>query len=232
MAEIDRGSTSRTTAERRDWGTAGLGVVAAVLLGVGPLVVFAQAVFINGPDAAASVAAFYADRGRWMPTLVAEPAAMAGLVAFVWFVGRLRERLPEGAGATASLVSMGAGLFAALYFVSIVVQTTIAGTLSFAPSYTVDPNLAMVFVHMAYVLMAGAMLGAAVMALAVARWVRGDRSVPRRLRPVSLAVAGLSLASFFLAILPLLVFLIWIAALGVIVSAQPGRPAVHAREVS
>lgn len=221
----------RTAAERRDWGTAGLGVVAAVLLGVGPLVVFAQGVSINGPDPAASIAAFYADRGRSMLTLIAEPTAMAGLVAFVWFVGRLRERLPQAAGSTASLVSMGAGLFAALYFVSLVAQTTIAGTSSFAPSFTVDPNLAMVLIHTAYVLMAGAMLGGAVMALAVARWVRGDPGVPRWLRPASLVVAVLSLASIFLAILPLLVFLIWIAALGVIASAQPGRPAVHAREV-
>ena len=231
MAEIAV-PRDRTTAERRDWGTAGLGVVAAVLLGVGPLVVFAQGVFISGPDAAASVAAFYADRGRSMLTLIAEPTAMAGLVAFVWFVGRLRERLPQAAGSTASLVSMGAGLFAALYFVSIVAQTTIAGTHFIAPAFTVEPNLAMVFVHTAYVLMAGAMLGAAVMALAVARWVRGDPGVPRRLRPASVVVAALSLASIFLAIIPLLVFLIWIAALGVIVSAQPGRPAEHAHEVS
>lgn len=231
MAEI-AAPRDRTTAEPRDWGTAGLGVVAAVLLGVGPLVVFAQGVFINGPDAAASIAAFYADRGRSMLTLIAEPTAMAGLIAFVWFVSRLRERLHQAAGSTASLVSMGAGLFAALYFVSVVAQTTIAGTSSFAPSFTVDPNLAMVFVHTAYVLMAGAMLGAAVMALAVARAVRGDPGVPRWLRPASVVVAVLSLASIFLAIIPLLVFLIWIAALGVIVSAQPGRPALHAREVS
>ncbi|MEO7229623.1 MAG: hypothetical protein ABIZ30_03410 [Candidatus Limnocylindrales bacterium] len=222
----------RTTAERRDWGTAGLGVVAAVLLAAGPLVVFTQGVFINGPDAATSVAAFYADSGRSMLTLVAEPTAMVGLVLFVWFVGRLRERLPEAGGSTALLLSVGAGLFAGLYFVSIVVQTTIAGTLSFAPAFTVDPNLAMVLVHTAYVLMAGAMLGAAVMALAVARWVRGDPSVPRKLRPASLVVAGLSLASIFLAILPLLVVLIWIAALGIIASAQPGRPTVSAREGS
>lgn len=127
---------------------------------------------------------------------------------------------------------MGAGLFAGLYFVSIVAQTTIAGTQLIAPAYTVDPNLAMVFVHTAYVLMAGAMLGAAVMALAVARWVRGDPGVPRRLRPASVVAAALSLASIFLAIIPLLVFLIWIAALGVIVSAQPGHHAVHAHEVS
>ena len=89
-----------------------------------------------------------------------------------------------------------------------------------------------VVVHTAYVLMAGAMLGAAVMALAVARAVRGDPGVPRWLRPASVVVAVLSLASIFLAIIPLLVFLIWIAALGIIVSAQSGRPAVHAREVS
>ena len=80
--------------------------------------------------------------------------------------------------------------------------------------------------------MAGAMLGAAVMALAVARAVRGDPGVPRWLRPASVVVAVLSLASIFLAIIPLLVFLIWIAALGVIVSAQSGRPAVHALEAS
>ncbi len=53
-----------------------------------------------------------------------------------------------------------------------------------------------------------------------------------RARPASPVVAGLSLASILLVILPLLVFLIWIAALGVIDSVQPGRPAVHAREVS
>ncbi len=220
------------TAERRDWGTAGLGVGAAVLLAAGPLVVFTQGVFINGPDASTSVAAFYADGGRSMLTLVAEPTAMAGLVLFVWFVGRLRERLPEAGGSAASLVSMGAGLFAGLYFVSIIAQTTIAGTLFIAPAYTVDPNLAMVFVHTAYVLMAGAMLGAAVMALAVARWVRGDPGVPRRLRAASVVVAVLSLTSIFLAIIPLLVFLIWIGALGVIVSAQAGRPAVHAHQAT
>lgn len=222
----------RATIERRDWGTAGLGVAAAILLAAGPLVVFTQGVFINGPDAATSVAAFYADSGRSMLTLVAEPTAMAGLVLFVWFVGRLRERLPEAGRSTALLLSMGAGLFAGLYFVSIVAQTTIAGTLFIAPAYTVDPNLAMVFVHTAYVLMAGAMLGAAVMALAVARWVRSDTGVPRRLRPVSVVVAVLSLTSIFLAIIPLLVFLVWIGALGVMISAQPGRPAVETLEAS
>jgi hypothetical protein len=219
MAEISPDGERMTTASR-DWLMIGFGLAAAVLLGIGPALLFLTGVELSDPDAPRLVEAFYADRSQWQPMLIAEPAALLGLVVFLAFVGRLRAALGETV-TTASL-SAGAIVFAALGFASIAAQTTTAGTAMFAPSFEPDPHSAMALSHLGYVLLAGAMMGAATMAFAVARAVRRDPRLPRWLGPLSLGLGVLCLGSIFFVYAPLLLFLVWVPVLGVIASRRAG----------
>jgi hypothetical protein len=213
---------ARATATSRDWTTLGLGLAATILVGIGPILVLLAAVELSDPNAPGLIEAFYADRSRWQPMLIAEPAALLGLVVFLAFVGRLRAALGETV-TTASL-SAGAVVFAALGFASIAAQTTTAGTAIFAPAFEPDPHVAMALSHLGYVLLAGAMMGAATMAFAVARAVRRSPRLPRWLGPPSLGLGVLCLGSIFFVYAPLLLFLVWLPVLGVIAS-RPARGA-------
>lgn len=222
MAEITTDG-ERTTAASRDWLTVGLGLAAGVLLGIGPALLFLTGVELSDANAPRLVEAFYADRSQWQPTLIAEPASLLGLLVFLGFIGRLRAALGEAAASVP--LNAGAILFAALGFASIVAQTTIAGTAMFAPAFEPDPHTAMALSHLGYVLLAGAMMGAVTMAFAIASAVQRSPWLPTWQRPLSLVVGVVGLGSIFFAYGPLLLFLVWLAALGVIV----GRRAAHGR---
>jgi hypothetical protein len=210
---------ARASATSRDWTTLGLGLAAPILVGVGPVLVLLAAVELSDPNAPGLIEAFYADPSRWQPMLIAEPAALLGLIVFLAFVSRLRAALDTPT--TASL-SAGAVVFAALGFASIAAQTTIAGTAMFAPAFEPDPHVAMALSHLGYVLLAGAMMGAATMAFAVARAVRSGPHLPRWLGPLSLGLGVLCLGSIFFVYAPLLLFLVWLPVLGVIASRRAG----------
>jgi hypothetical protein len=209
-------------ARSRDWTTLGLGMAAAVLVGIGPILSLLAAVQLNDPSAPERIEAFYADRSRWQLMLIAEPAALLGVFALLAFVGRLRAALGETV-TTASL-SAGAIVFAALGFASVAVQTTTAGTAMFAPAFEPDPHVAMALSHLGYVLLAGAMMGAATMAFSIARIVGRSPRLPRWLRPLSFGLGLLSIGSFLFVYAPLMLFLIWLPILGTVAS----RPADEA----
>jgi len=217
MAEITTDG-ERTMAASRDWLTVGLGLAAAVLLGIGPAVLFLTGVELSDTNAPRLVESFYADRSQWQPTLIAEPASLLGLLVFLGFIGRLRAALGEAAASVP--LSAGAILFAALGFASIVAQTTVAGTAMFAPGFEPDPHTAMALSHLGYVLLAGAMMGAVTMVFAIASAVRRSLWLPTWLRPLSLVVGVVGLGSIFFAYGPLLIFLVWLAAVAVILARR------------
>lgn len=194
--------------EARTWKRKVAIVSGPLLLGVAALMVFLTAPSISESDAPAKVAQFYAD-GDSNVTLAAEPVALIGLFAFLWLVGRIRAAVASTSESSsrAAVVFGGGVTFAILAGASLIVSTTVAGTAAFSSSFEVEPHTAMLFSHLGYVLMAGAMIGAAAMAFATVDSLRTNGNGGLAKATVVIGVLGL-VANFFV-YLPLIAFLVW-----------------------
>lgn len=158
------------------------------------------------------------DNGDSNILLIAEPLALVGMFAFLWLTGRLRAgiaRVDKNEARASS--AFGGGLaFALLAAASLTAHTTVAGTTAFSSSFEIDPNTAMLFSHFGYVSLAGAMIGAAVMAFAT---VGALRAIGRpALVKATYVVGGLSLIANLFVYAPMIVYLIWTVAVGVVLA--------------
>lgn len=188
------------------------GVLAGLLLLVAVGLVFSSAPQISGSDAAGKITDFYADDGQRARLLPVEFLALLGSFFFLWFLGGLRGALQswEGVGGRyASPAYAGGVVFVVLTVTAFTAETTVAGTLAFSDSLTLDADTAILLTHLGYVLHAGAMMGAAVTLFATARASRGT-SAPRWLELSSYVLGGLSLLSLLMVWLPLSLFLLWV----------------------
>jgi hypothetical protein len=116
-------------------------------------------------------------------------------------------------------------MFVVLAFASVIVQTTMAGSMSFYGSFEVDPNIAMAFSHLGYVLLVGGMAGAAVQLTAAGAWIRRAPTVlPRWMGTTSYLLAILSMLSFAFVYLPAVLYLTWILVAGLfLLRRQPSQ---------
>lgn len=179
-----------------------------VLLSTAALLVFLVPPTINSPDAAENLAEFYAGGPRNL-LLAGEPLALLGTFAFLLLTTRLHALVVVVDRRAGTAVLLGGGVFCALTCASLLVSTNVAGTASFSGSFTPDPATAIVLSHLGYVLMAGAMTAAAVVALAVGRSLWRTRQ--RRAGAAGMAVGVLALLSLPVVYPALVVFLAWIA---------------------
>ena len=209
-------SRNRSTATTSWWSRAAV-IAGPLFLGIAALLVFSVAPTSSGSDAPAKISDFYSDNGEKNFLLMAEPLALVGMFAFVWLVGRIRAAitLVDGNESRAWTAFGGGIAFAVLAGTSLTAQTTVAGTSAFSSSFEVDPNTAMLFSHFGYVSLAAAMIGAAVMAFAIAGALR---SVGRTaLMRATYVVGALSLIANVFVYAPLVIYLVWAAIVGVAV---------------
>lgn len=203
------GSSGRSTGnEDGSWKRDVAIVAGPLLLGVAALLVFLVGPRISGSDAPAEIDTFYSDGGSNL-MLVAEPLALVGMFAFLWLVGRVSVSVAtrDENGSRAAVAFAGGIAFAILAGASLVVHTTVAGTAAFSNSFEAEPNTAMLFSHLGYVLMAAAMIGAATMAFATvgALQTTGNRGLVK----ATYVVGVLGLIANLFVYLPLVLFLIW-----------------------
>ena len=218
-------SRNRSMATTSLWSRAAV-IAGPLLLGIAALLVFSVAPTISGSDAPAKIKDFYSDNGDSNILLIAEPLALVGFFAFLWLVGRMRTAIAHvGQDEARARVAFGGGIaFAVLAGASLTAHTTVAGTTAFSSSFEVDPNTAMLFSHFGYVSMAGAMMGAAVMAFATVGTLRamGRPALAR----ATYVIGGLSLIANVFVYVPLVAYLIWAVIVGLVLSRtgqdQPG----------
>ena len=214
MATLSESMSWNRSTATTSWGSRAAVIAGPLFLGIAALLVFSVAPTISGSDAPAKISDFYSENGEKNFLLIAEPLALVGMFAFVWLVGRIRAAitLVDGNESRAWTVFGGGIAFAVLAGTSLTAHTTVAGTSAFSSSFEVDPNTAMLFSHFGYVSLAAAMIGAAVMAFAIAGALR---SVGRTaLMRATYVVGALSLIANVFVYAPLVIYLVWAAIVG------------------
>jgi hypothetical protein len=210
------GTGPKTPRGRRLAGWSGIG--GALLLGAAAYLVLSLPPAGGGPDAAQTISNFYMEGTGRSFLVVAEPLSLTGGFLLLWFLGHLTGRLPVaegGSGRYPNSALAGGVMFIVLAFASVTVGATVAGSVAFSPAFEVDPHTAMLFSHLGYVLLTGAMVGAAALLASEGRHIRQTSSVPRWLGTMAYVLVPVSLLSLFFAYLPLALFLIWILLVSV-----------------
>ena len=194
------------------------GVAGAVLMATAIGVVVGLSPQGSDPGGAQATTEFYAQGGGHAALVVAEPLAIVAGFLLLWFVAHLTSRLEasqEGPLGYRYSTLAGGVMFVVLAFASVIVQTTMAGAMSFYESFEVDPNTAHAFSHLGYVLLVGAMAGAAVQLAAAGASIRRAPTVlPRWMGTTSYLLAALSMLSFAFVYLPAVLYLMWILVAG------------------
>lgn len=170
----------------------------------------------SDPDAPRSITEFYAEGGSSGGLLFAEPLSILGAFLILWFLGNLASMLhPQAPNSDVHPILAGGTSFVILALASIVTQTTLAGSQSFFPAFQVDPHTSLALSHLGYVLMAGAMVGAAILLARAGSMIRRGATAPRWLGSSAYALVPMSMLSMFFVYLPVALFLLWIMLVGV-----------------
>lgn len=217
MVSVNESLSRDVSAATTSWWSRGAVVAGPLLFAIAALLVFSVAPTISGSGAPARIEDFYSDNGDSTILLIAEPLALVGMFAFLWLLGRIRTGIAhvDKNDSRAGLVFGGGIAFAVLAGASLIAHTTVAGATAFSSSFEVDPHTAMLFSHFGYVAMAGAMIGAAVMAFSTAGTLRamGRQALVR----ATYVVGVLSLIANLFVYAPLIVYLIWVVIVGFVV---------------
>jgi len=209
---LDTGREASTASQGRRL-AAWSGIAGAVVVGAAAYLVLSLSPEGSGADATQRISDFYLGDGNSGGLLVAEPLSIVGGFLLLWFFGNLTGTLRGSkvdSGRYTSAALAGGVTFVVLAFASITAQTTVAGSTSFYPAFEVDPHAALMFSHLGYILLAGAMAAAAVLLAATGVQLRRGAVGPRWLGTVAYVLVPISLLSMFFVYLPLLLFLIWV----------------------
>ena len=219
METMTVGAETEVTPTRRGQRLAAWsGIAGALLLGAAAYLISSLSPSGSGRGAVRRISDFYAEGGDSNTLVAAEPLSLIGGFLFLWFLSQLVARLrkSEGAPSRSSIpVPVGGVTFIVLAFTAITAQTTVAGSLVFFDAFKPDPHTAMLFSHLGYVLLTGAMLGAAVLLAGAGALIRRTSTLPRWLGTTAFVLLPISLISIFFVWLPLVLFLIWTVLVGV-----------------
>jgi hypothetical protein len=197
----------------------------SALAGVLFVTLFAIALALSGntgdnPD---EVTKWYADDGNQTKQLVAWFLYIASAIAFLSFLGTLRDMLvrAEGGPGTLSALVFGPGVaFTALYVAAVSLFAAPAA-LANDSDFKLDPNTAEMFSNAGYLtLVAGVML-ASIVVLSASTAALRTGVLPAWLSWVGLVVAVTMLFAVFF--IPMLIFVAWILVVSLIMIVSPSR---------
>jgi hypothetical protein len=193
------------------------GVLFAALFAV------ALALSANSNDNPTELANWLADSGNRNQQFVAWFLYIASALAFLSFLGTLRDMLvrAEGGPGTLSSLVFGPGLvFAGLYVAGISMFTAPA-TLADESEYKLDPNTAEMFNDAGYLLLVGGVMVAAIMVLSASTAALRTGVLPAWLGWIGLLVAVAML--FAVTFLPILVFVGWVLVVSLVMLVAAWR---------
>ena len=177
----------------------------------------------NSNDNPTELANWLADSGNRNQQFVAWFLYIASALAFLSFLGTLRDMLvrAEGGPGTLSSLVFGPGLvFTGLYVAGISMFTAPA-TLGDESKYTLDPNTAEMFNDAGYLLLVGGVMVAAVMVLSASTAALRTGVLPAWLGWIGLIVAVAML--FAVIFVPILVFVGWVLVVSLVMLVAAWR---------
>jgi hypothetical protein len=197
----------------------------SALAGVLFVALFAVALALsaNTGDNPSEVQQWYAHSGNRTKEFVAWFLYIAAAIAFLSFLGTLRDMLvrAEGGPGTLSALVFGPGLAFTVLLVTGVSLFAAPAALGGENDFKLDPNTAEIFSDAGYfVLVAGGMI-ASIVVLATSMAALRTGVLPSWLGWVGLIVAVVMLFSVFF--LPLLVFLAWVLAVSLVMVVAAWR---------
>jgi hypothetical protein len=191
----------------------------------------ALALSLNSNDDPNELARSLANSGDRTQQFVAWFLYIASAIAFLSFLGTLRDMLVRretGPGTLSSLVFGPGVVFTALYIGGVSLLTAPA-TLADESKFKLDPNTAEMFSDAGYLLLVGGVMVAAVMVLATSTAALRTGVLPRWLGWIGLVVAVVMLLSIYY--FPMIIFAGWVlmVSLLMIVMAWKTEPVHPAR---
>jgi magnesium-transporting ATPase (P-type) len=190
----------------------------SALAGVLFVALFAVALALSGNtgDNPSEVQQWYADDGNQTKQIVAWFLYVGSALAFLSFLGTLRDMLvrAEGGPGTLSALVFGPGLvFAALYVAGVSLFAAPA-SLADDSDFKLDPNSAQLFNNAGYFLLVGGVMVASILVLSTSTAALRTGILPAWLGWAGLIVAvAMIFAIFFL---PILVFAAWVLVVSLV----------------
>lgn len=177
----------------------------------------------NSDDNPTDLANDLADSGNRTQQIVAWFLFIASALAFLSFLGTLRDMLvrAEGGPGTLSSLVFGPGLVFTGLYVAGVSMFTAPAALADESNYKLDPNTAEMFSDAGYLLLVAGVMVAAIMVLSASTAALRTGVLPAWLGWVGLVVAvGMLFAVFFV---PILVFVAWVLVVSLVMLVAAWR---------
>jgi hypothetical protein len=197
----------------------------SALAGVLFVALFAVALALSSAtgDSPTEVQQWYADSGNRTKEFVAWFLFMAAAIAFLSFLGTLRDMLvrAEGGPGTLSSLVFGPGIAFTVLLVGAVSLFAAPAALGGEDNFKLDPNTAEMFADAGYFVLVGGGMIASIAVLATSMAALRTRVLPGWLGWSGLIVAVAMLFSVFF--LPLLVFLAWVLAVSLVMVVAAWR---------
>jgi magnesium-transporting ATPase (P-type) len=186
---------------------------------------FAVALALSGNtgDTPSEVQQWYADDGNQTKQIVAWFLYVGSALAFLSFLGTLRDMLvrAEGGPGTLSALVFGPGLvFAALYVAGVSLFAAPA-SLADDTDFKLDSNTAQLFNNAGYFLLVGGVMVASILVLSTSTAALRTGILPAWLGWAGLIVAVAMIFAFFF--LPILVFVAWVLVVSLVMLVAAWR---------
>jgi hypothetical protein len=197
----------------------------SALAGVLFVALFAVALALSGNtgDNPSEVQQWYSDDGNQTKQIVAWFLYVGSALAFLSFLGTLRDMLvrAEGGPGTLSALVFGPGLvFTALYVAGVSLFAAPA-SLAGDSDFTLDPNVAELVSNAGYLLLVGGVMVASVMVLSASTAALRTGVLPAWLGWVGLVVAVVMI--FAVIFIPILVFVGWVLVVSLVMLVAAWR---------
>lgn len=197
----------------------------SALAGVLFVALFAVAFALSSAndDNPADLANWLADSGNRTQQFVAWFLFIGSALAFLSFLGTLRDMLvrAEGGPGTLSSLVFGPGLVFVALYVAGVSMFTAPATLADEKNFKADPNTAEMFSDAGYLLLVAGVMVAAIMVLAASTAALRTGILPAWLGWVGLVVAVAML--FAVVFVPILVFVAWVLVVSLVMVVAAWR---------
>jgi hypothetical protein len=174
-------------------------------------------------DTPSKVEAYYADSGNRAKEIAAFFLFAAACLAFVSFLGTLREMLvrAEGGPGTLSALVFGPGIaFVALTLAGVAISRAPAA-LADTDEFTLDPHTAEMFDAAGYLVLVAGVMVASILVLAASTAALRTGVLPAWLGWAGLVVAVTMLFALFF--IPILAFLAWVLAVSLVMIVAAWR---------
>jgi hypothetical protein len=197
----------------------------SAVAGVLFVALFAIALGLSGNtgDNPSEVQAWYAEDGNRTRQIVAFFLFVGAALAFLSFLGTLRDMLmrAEGGPGTLSALVFGPGVTFATLLVAGNAFFTAPVALADDSDFTLDPNTAQTFDNAGYITIVGGTMIASILVLSASTAALRTGVLPAWLGWVGLVVAVAMLFSIFL--VPILVFLAWVLVVSLVMVVSAWR---------